>query len=83
MRLRTLGPIIILVLSVLSTPLSVEAQPAGRIHRIGMLEMASPALNAANLDASARVCGSSGTSRGKTSSSSIARPTAVPSGSPA
>ena len=51
MRLRRLGLIGILALGTLGAPLSAEAQPAGKIYRIGMLEMASPALNAANLDA--------------------------------
>jgi len=50
-RLRRLGLIGILALGTLGAPLSAEAQPAGKIYRIGMLEMASPALNAANLDA--------------------------------
>jgi putative ABC transport system substrate-binding protein len=34
-----------------STRPAAEAQPAGKIYRIGMLERTSPAINAANLDA--------------------------------
>jgi putative ABC transport system substrate-binding protein len=34
-----------------AAPLVVEAQPAGKVYRIGVLETTSPALNAANLDA--------------------------------
>ena len=35
----------------LAVPLSAEAQQAGKVHRIGMLETTSMALNAANLEA--------------------------------
>jgi ABC-type uncharacterized transport system substrate-binding protein len=35
----------------LAAPLAAEAQPAGKVTRIGVLETTSPALNAANLDA--------------------------------
>jgi ABC-type uncharacterized transport system substrate-binding protein len=35
----------------LAAPLAVEAQPAGKMYRIGMLETTSVALNAANLEA--------------------------------
>lgn len=35
----------------LAKPLSVEAQPPGKIYRIGMLERTSLAINAANVDA--------------------------------
>ena len=35
----------------LATPVTVEAQPAEKIYRIGMLERTSTAINAANLDA--------------------------------
>ena len=35
----------------LAAPLAAEAQPAGKVYRIGVLETTSPALNAANLDA--------------------------------
>ena len=34
----------------LAVPLAVEAQPAGRVYRIGMLDRTPPAANAANLD---------------------------------
>jgi putative ABC transport system substrate-binding protein len=37
--------------SLLAAPLAVEAQPAGKVYRIGVLEPTSMALNAANLDA--------------------------------
>jgi ABC-type uncharacterized transport system substrate-binding protein len=39
-----------LAAGLLAAPL-VEAQPTGKVYRIGMLETTSPALNAANLDA--------------------------------
>jgi putative ABC transport system substrate-binding protein len=35
----------------LAVPLAAEAQPAGKVYRIGMLERTSPATNAANLEA--------------------------------
>ena len=35
----------------LAAPLAAEAQPAGKVYRIGVLESTSPALNAANLAA--------------------------------
>jgi len=35
----------------LAAPLAVEAQQAGKVHRIGMLETTSMALNAANIEA--------------------------------
>jgi len=35
----------------LAAPLAAEAQTAGKVYRIGMLETTSPVLNAANLDA--------------------------------
>ena len=35
----------------LAAPLAAEAQPAGKVTRIGVLEPTSMALNAANLDA--------------------------------
>jgi len=37
--------------SLLAAPLAAEAQPAGKVYRIGMLERTSPATNAANLEA--------------------------------
>jgi putative ABC transport system substrate-binding protein len=48
-RFTRLGLIVILVL--LAAPLAAEAQQAGKIYRIGMLETRSAALNAANIDA--------------------------------
>jgi putative ABC transport system substrate-binding protein len=39
------------VLLLLAAPLAVEAQQAGRVYRIGMLETRSTTLNAANIDA--------------------------------
>jgi putative ABC transport system substrate-binding protein len=40
-----------LVVFLLAAPLTADAQPAGKVHRIGMLETTSMALNAANLEA--------------------------------
>jgi len=40
-----------LVTGLLAAPLAAEAQPAGKVYRIGVLESTSPALNAANLAA--------------------------------
>ena len=40
-----------ITLGLLSPPLALEAQPAGKVYRIGMLERTSPAINVANLDA--------------------------------
>jgi hypothetical protein len=37
--------------SLLAAPLAAEAQPGGKVYRIGMLETRSAALNAANVDA--------------------------------
>jgi putative ABC transport system substrate-binding protein len=36
--------------SLLAAPLAAEAQPSGKVYRIGILERTSPANNAANLD---------------------------------
>jgi putative ABC transport system substrate-binding protein len=36
--------------ALLAAPLAAEAQQAGQVYRIGMLERTSPAMNAANLD---------------------------------
>jgi len=36
---------------VLAARLAAEAQPAGKVYRIGMLERTSPGTNAANLEA--------------------------------
>jgi ABC-type uncharacterized transport system substrate-binding protein len=41
----------LLTLLLLTVPLAAEAQPAGRVYRIGMLETRSTVLNAANIDA--------------------------------
>jgi len=51
MRLRRLGLVVILALGILGASRAAEAQPAGKTYRIGMLDVVSPALNAANLDA--------------------------------
>src|SRR6266404_1567364 len=40
-----------ITLGLLSRSLALQAQPAGKLYRIGMLERTSPAINAANLDA--------------------------------
>ena len=37
--------------SLLAAPLAAGAQPAGKVHRLGMLETRSTVLNAANIDA--------------------------------
>src|SRR3989442_14321437 len=47
--MRVIG--LVLALSLALAPLAAEAQQAGKIYRIGMLETTSMALNAANLDA--------------------------------
>src|SRR5262245_10944258 len=39
-----------LTLALLAAALAIEAQPPGKVYRIGMLERTSPATNAANLD---------------------------------
>jgi len=49
--MRLIGLAVILTLSFILAPLDAEAQQAGKIYRIGMLETTSMALNAANLDA--------------------------------
>ena len=67
----------------MAAPLAVDAQRPEKLYRIGMLERTSTAINAANLEASDKVCGSLGTSRGRASSSSIDRPMAATNGSPA
>ena len=48
---RTVGIIVTLTLSILVAPLVADAQPAGKVYRIGMLETRSTVLNAANIDA--------------------------------
>ena len=42
--------------SLLAAPLAAEAQQAGKIDRIGMLETRSTTLNAANVDAFHKGC---------------------------
>ena len=45
------GVLVTLTLCLLTAPLAAEAQPAGKVYRIGMLETRSTVLNAANIDA--------------------------------
>ena len=45
------GCLVTLALCLLTAPLTAEAQPAGKVYRIGMLETRSTVLNAANMDA--------------------------------
>ena len=49
----------------LAAPLAVDAQPAAKVYRIGMLERTSPAINAANLDAFRRGLRDAGYVEGK------------------
>ena len=49
----------------LAAPLVVDAQPAAKVYRIGMLERTSPAINAANLDAFRRGLRDAGYVEGK------------------
>jgi putative ABC transport system substrate-binding protein len=51
MRLNPSGLIVMLALGILAASLAAEAQPAGKVYRIGVLERTSMALNAANLAA--------------------------------
>ena len=51
MRFRALGLGVPLVIALLAAPLAAEAQQAGKMYRLGVLETTSPALNAANFDA--------------------------------
>jgi putative ABC transport system substrate-binding protein len=46
-----IGCIVTLILSLFTAPLAAEAQPAGKVYRIGMLETRSTVLNAANIEA--------------------------------
>jgi putative tryptophan/tyrosine transport system substrate-binding protein len=48
---RTVGCLVALTLRLLAVPHTVEAQQAEKVYRIGVLEMRSTALNAANFDA--------------------------------
>src|SRR5262249_43340454 len=53
MRISTIGLMLALTLGVLAAPLPTDAQPAGKVRRIGFLTMASPPESSA--DSSARV----------------------------
>jgi hypothetical protein len=55
-----------IALGLFSPPLALEAQPAGKVYRIGMLERTSPAINPTSTP-SGKGCEISGTSRGRTS----------------
>jgi len=48
--MRRIGLAVILAVGFVLAPLAVNAQPADRVYRIGMLERTSPAINAANLE---------------------------------
>jgi putative ABC transport system substrate-binding protein len=48
---RTVGCLVALTLSLLGAPHPVETQQAVKVYHIGVLEMRSPARNAANVDA--------------------------------
>ncbi len=50
-RPTTIRLAIIVAVLLVVTPLSAEAQQAGKVYRVGMLERASMTVNAANLDA--------------------------------
>jgi hypothetical protein len=78
---NTLGRIVILALGILVASLAVEAQPAGKVYHIGVLERTSMALTPPTSRPSAAGCGNAGTLRGRTSSSSTARPTGATNGS--
>ena len=64
-------------LGLLAAPLTAEAQPAGKVYRIGMLERTPPATNAANFEAFRRGLRELGYVEGRTSSSSTGRPMAA------
>jgi putative ABC transport system substrate-binding protein len=51
MRLRSAGLPLLIILGLAAAPLAAEAQPTGKVYRIGMLETRSTALNAANIEA--------------------------------
>ncbi len=51
MRLRTIGLISTLALGLLAWPLSVEAQKAGKVYRIGYLDATSPSTNPDRVEA--------------------------------
>jgi hypothetical protein len=48
---RRIGLFVTLALTLAVAPLAAEAQQAGKVYRIGVLERTSMALNAANLGA--------------------------------
>jgi len=50
MTIRGVALVAVLAVSLLAAPLGADAQQAGKLYRIGMLERTSPAINAANLD---------------------------------
>ncbi len=51
MRLRSAGLPLLFILGLLAGPLVADAQQAGKVYRIGILETIPAARNAANLDA--------------------------------
>src|SRR5262245_64773303 len=60
----------------LAAPLTAEAQQAGKVHRIGMLETTSMALNAANIEAFRQGLRELGTAGGATKITKYQRPKA-------
>ncbi len=46
MRLRPIGLLVTLAFGLLGTPLPADAQPAGKVHRIGFLGNSTAALEA-------------------------------------
>lgn len=57
---------IVLALGLLTAPLGLRAQPAGKVYRIGILETIPAAANAANLDALRKGLRDPATSKGET-----------------
>jgi len=49
--MRLIGPAVILVLNVILAPHAAEAQQAGKVYRIGILETIAASRNATNIDA--------------------------------
>src|SRR5215831_16470327 len=45
MRCRTLGSIVTITLSLLCAPLTIDAQPPGKVFQIGRLTLASPSID--------------------------------------
>src|SRR2546428_2418823 len=78
--MRRIGLAVILAVGFVLAPLAVNAQPADRVYRIGMLERTSPAINAANLEGFRHGLRRWGTPRGRTLSSSTDQPMAATSG---